>query len=120
MRDGVLLRLVGKWLNAGVLEGGELSYPEAGTPQGGVISPLLANVYLHEILDVWFEKEVQPRLRGKATLFRYADDCAPRRRGDPTCEGSSPALLDSWWSSPMRWTLGRSWRCCRSDSANTA
>lgn len=51
VRDGVLLRLIGKWLNAGVLEAGELSRPEAGTPQGGVVSPLLANVYLHEVID---------------------------------------------------------------------
>jgi group II intron reverse transcriptase/maturase len=74
VRDGVLLRLVGKWLNAGVLEGRELSRPDAGTPQGGVISPLLANVYLHEVLDTWFEREVRPRLNGRATLLRYADD----------------------------------------------
>jgi RNA-directed DNA polymerase len=74
VRDGVLLRLIGKWLNAGVLEGGELTYPEAGTPQGGVISPLLANIYLHEVLDVWFEQEVKPRLKGRAFLVRYADD----------------------------------------------
>jgi len=72
--DGVLLRLIGKWLNAGVLAEGKLSYPEAGTPQGGVISPLLANVYLHEILDLWFKREVKPRLRGRVALFRYADD----------------------------------------------
>ena len=62
VRDGVLLRLIGKWLNAGVLENGTLSYPEAGTPQGGVISPLLSNVFLHYVLDEWFEQEVQPRL----------------------------------------------------------
>jgi group II intron reverse transcriptase/maturase len=74
VRDGVLLRLIGKWLNAGVLEEGVLSYPEAGSPQGGVISPLLANVYLHYVLDVWFEEEVKPRLRGQAFLIRYADD----------------------------------------------
>jgi len=74
VRDGVLLRLIGKWLNAGVLEGVELSYPEAGTPQGGVISPLLANIYLHEVLDTWFEREVRPRMRGQAFLVRYADD----------------------------------------------
>jgi len=74
VRDGVLTRLVGKWLNAGVLESGQLSYPEAGTPQGGVISPLLANVYLHEVLDVWFERDVKLRLRGRAFLVRYADD----------------------------------------------
>jgi RNA-directed DNA polymerase len=74
IRDGVLLRLLGKWLNAGVLEEGNLSFPEAGTPQGGVVSPLLANVYLHYVLDVWFEREVKPRLKGRAFLLRYADD----------------------------------------------
>jgi group II intron reverse transcriptase/maturase len=76
VRDGVLLRLISKWLHAGVQEEGSVSYPEAGTPQGGVISPLLANVYLHEVLDVWFERDVKPRLRGKAHLIRYADDVA--------------------------------------------
>jgi group II intron reverse transcriptase/maturase len=72
--DGVLLRLIGKWLNAGVLEDGELSYPERGTPQGGVISPMLSNIYLHEVLDRWFNSEVKPRLQGEAFLIRYADD----------------------------------------------
>lgn len=74
VRDGVVLRLIGKWLNAGVMEAGELRHPETGTPQGGVISPLLANIYLHEVLDVWFEHEVKPRLRGAAHLVRFADD----------------------------------------------
>lgn len=74
VRDGVLLRLIGKWLKAGVLEDGTLSYPESGSPQGGVISPLLANIYLHYVLDEWFEQQVQPRLRGQAFLIRYADD----------------------------------------------
>jgi len=74
VRDGVLLRLIDKWLKAGVLEDGDVSYPEAGTPQGGVISPLLANVYLHYVLDVWFEQEVKPCLKGRAFLVRYADD----------------------------------------------
>ena len=74
MRDGVIKRLVGKWLNAGVMEAGVLSHPVAGTPQGGVISPLLANIYLHEVLDVWFERVVKPRLKGTAFLVRYADD----------------------------------------------
>jgi RNA-directed DNA polymerase len=74
IRDGVLLRLIGKWLKAGVLDNGNLMYPGKGSPQGGVISPLLANVYLHYVLDVWFEQEVQPRLRGHAFLIRYADD----------------------------------------------
>lgn len=74
VRDGVLLRLIGKWLNAGVLESGALSFPEQGTPQGGVISPLLANVYLHYVLDEWFERDVKPCLKGQAFLIRYADD----------------------------------------------
>jgi group II intron reverse transcriptase/maturase len=74
IRDRALLRLIGKWLNAGVLEGRTLSHPDEGTPQGGVISPLLANVYLHEVLDEWFVKQVLPALRGSATLVRYADD----------------------------------------------
>ena len=74
MRDGVLLRLIGNWLNAGVMEAEALSYPEAGTPQGGVISPLLANIYLNGVLDMWFEAEVKPRLHGRAFLVRYADD----------------------------------------------
>jgi len=74
VRDGVLLRLIGKWLNAGVLEDGAVRYPEAGTPQGGVISPLLANIFLHEVLDVWFERDIKPRLKGQAVLIRYADD----------------------------------------------
>jgi RNA-directed DNA polymerase len=74
LRDGVLLRLIGKWLNAGVMESGQVSYPESGSPQGGVISPLLANVFLHYVLDEWLGQEVQPRLRGRAYLIRYADD----------------------------------------------
>jgi group II intron reverse transcriptase/maturase len=74
VRDGVLLRLIGKWLEAGVLEEGRLVRPETGTPQGGVISPLLANVFLDTVLDAWFEDVVRPRLRGRALLVRYADD----------------------------------------------
>jgi len=72
--DGVIRRVIGKWLRAGVLEGTQLSYPEQGTPQGGVISPMLANIYLHEVLDQWFEEEVKPRLKGKSFMVRYADD----------------------------------------------
>ena len=74
VRDGVLRRTINKWLKAGVLEAGELHYEDTGTPQGGVISPLLANVYLHEVLDAWFESEMKPRLKGHAFLIRYADD----------------------------------------------
>lgn len=74
VNDGGIVRLVGKWLKAGILEGGSLTHPETGTPQGGVISPLLANIYLHTVLDEWFAQQVQPRLRGRSFLIRFADD----------------------------------------------
>jgi RNA-directed DNA polymerase len=74
VRDGVLLRLIGKWLKAGVLEDGCVTHPDSGTPQGGVISPLLANVFLHEVLDTWFECEVLLRLLGRGFMVRFADD----------------------------------------------
>jgi retron-type reverse transcriptase len=69
-----LLRLIGKWLKAGVMEDGSVSYPDSGSPQGGVVSPQLSNIFLHYVLDVWFEQEVKPRLRGRAFLIRFADD----------------------------------------------
>ena len=74
VRDGVIRRLIGKWLKAGVWEKGQLSYPEDGTPQGGVISPLLSNIYLHEVLDCWYVEEVKPRMKGRTFLVRFADD----------------------------------------------
>lgn len=74
VRDGVLTKLVGKWLNAGVLEDGAINYPDSGVPQGGTISPILSNIFLHHVLDAWFDQEVKPRLKGQAHLFRYADD----------------------------------------------
>jgi RNA-directed DNA polymerase len=74
VRDGVLLRLIGKWLKAGVLEDGAIRTLTMGTPQGGVISPLLANIYLHEVFDRWFEDEVRPRLQSFAFVIRFADD----------------------------------------------
>jgi RNA-directed DNA polymerase len=72
--DGVVRRLIDKWLKAGVLEAGQVHYPEAGTPQGGVISPILSNVFLHHVIDEWFTQQVQPRLRGPSTLVRFCDD----------------------------------------------
>jgi RNA-directed DNA polymerase len=72
--DGVIRRMIDKWLNAGVLEDELLHFATEGTPQGGVISPILSNIFLHHVLDEWFENEVRPRLRGNATLVRYADD----------------------------------------------
>lgn len=74
VRDGVLRRLIDRWLNAGVLDGGSILRPDVGTPQGGVISPLLANVYLHAVLDQWLDHEVRPRMRGRMRFVRYADD----------------------------------------------
>ena len=74
INDGGILRLIGKWLNAGVMEEGTLSYPGKGTPQGGVISPVLSNIFLHYVLDDWFVKEVMPRMKGKCFIIRWADD----------------------------------------------
>ncbi len=72
--DGVIRRMIDKWLKAGVLEDGLLRFATEGTPQGGVISPMLSNIYLHHVLDEWFENEVRPRLTGSSTLVRFADD----------------------------------------------
>src|SRR5215831_12606084 len=91
VRDGVLLRLIGKWLNAGVLEDGSITLPETGTPQGGVISPLLANVYLHYVLDVWFEQEVKPRLKGPRLLGPVCGRlCATKAEGTITGASRTP------------------------------
>ena len=72
--DGVVRRMIDKWLKAGVLEDGTTSRTTEGTPQGGVISPLLANIYLHYVLDEWFETAARPCLKGRCILVRYADD----------------------------------------------
>jgi group II intron reverse transcriptase/maturase len=72
--DGVIVRMIDKWLKAGVMEDGEWRRTTRGTPQGGVISPLLANVYLHECLDQWFYHSVQPRMKARCSLVRFADD----------------------------------------------
>jgi RNA-directed DNA polymerase len=72
--DGAILRLIGKWINVGVIDDGRLLVTETGVGQGQVISPLLANIYLHNVLDEWFETEVKPRLKGEAYEIRYADD----------------------------------------------
>ena len=72
--DGVVRRMIDKWLKAGVLDKGVLRRTTGGTPQGGVISPLLSNIYLHHVLDGWFETVARPHLRGRCLLVRYADD----------------------------------------------
>ncbi|HKA54233.1 MAG TPA: reverse transcriptase domain-containing protein, partial [Candidatus Binatia bacterium] len=74
VNDGRILRLIGKWLRAGVMEEWELSHPETGVVQGGVISPVLAKIFLHDVLDEWFAREVRPRRKGRCFLLRFADD----------------------------------------------
>jgi len=74
VKDGVIRKMLNKWLKAGILEDKQMRYPQEGTPQGGIISPLLSNIYLHYVLDVWFSEEIQPRLKGKSFIVRYADD----------------------------------------------
>ncbi len=81
--DGVIGRLIGKWLRAGVMEAGVVHRSAIGSPQGGVISPMLANVYLHEVLDKWWHDVVLQRLHGRAQLVRFADDCVPREHHQP-------------------------------------
>jgi len=80
IQDPNLLRLIQRFLKAGVIEAGEEYETDTGTPQGGVISPTLANVYLHYVLDLWFTVKIKRECRGEAYLIRYADDCAPRRQ----------------------------------------
>ncbi|MFO0617340.1 MAG: reverse transcriptase/maturase family protein [Polyangiaceae bacterium] len=99
VRDGVVLRLVSKWLAAGVMEDGAVTRPTSGTPQGEVVSPILANILLHDVLDLWFERDVRPRLRQRGTLVRYADDAVMVSR--------------------TRKTRGACSRSCRSDSAGS-
>jgi len=74
VNDGRILRLIGKWLNAGVMEDDRTTYPDKGTPQGGVVSPILSNIFLHYVLDDWFAKAVAPRMKGRCFIIRYADD----------------------------------------------
>jgi len=74
VKDGVIRRAIDKWLKAGVMESGNISYPGQGTPQGSVISPILSNIYLHYVLDEWFSEQIQPLLKGKSFIVRWADD----------------------------------------------
>jgi group II intron reverse transcriptase/maturase len=74
IKDGVIRKMIDKWLKAGVLDNGQLVYPTEGTPQGGTISPLISNIYLHYVLDEWFIRQIQPLLKGDSFLIRFADD----------------------------------------------
>jgi RNA-directed DNA polymerase len=92
VRDRSLLRLIAKWLHAGVLEEGVVYHPATGTPQGGVISPMLANVYLHYALDLWAEKVMRPKLKGEFYMVRYADDVVFAFQYQADAEGFATAL----------------------------
>nr|MBK7069192.1 transcription elongation factor GreAB [Deltaproteobacteria bacterium] len=124
VRDGVITRLIGKWLNAGVMESGAVTHPDEGTPQDGVVSPLLANVYLHVALDAWFAREVQPRLHGRSNGIAVSLDrvCVPvearprpvgrppkgRRRSPCSASSGRPT------APRLRCSTARARRCTRS------
>ena len=115
IKDGVIRRMIDKWLKAGVLEDGALRRSETGTPQGGVISPMLSNIFLHHVLDAWFEREAKPRLRGSCRLVRFADDFVmafeDARSGSTFWVNVSVATgLRSMRPRRAMWTSGRSAR----------
>jgi RNA-directed DNA polymerase len=80
--DERVIRLIVRMLKSGIVEEGLVKATEKGTPQGSIVSPLLSNIYLHYALDLWFSRRVSKQSRGEARYFRFADDCAPRRRGE--------------------------------------
>ncbi len=90
--DTNLLRLIGRFLNAGIMEEGKFSETDRGTPQGGILSPILANIYLHYILDLWFERHVKRQLKGYACLIRYADDFVVCFQNDDEAKAFSETL----------------------------
>jgi RNA-directed DNA polymerase len=104
--DGVILGMIDKWLNAGAVEDGLLHRATEGSPQGGVISPCLSNVFGRHVLDEWFETEVRPRLHGESLLVRYADDAIKRvrqyRRRPTRPSGAGQASGTVWAHAPSR------------------
>ena len=118
IKDGVVRRMIDKWLRAGVLEENTLRRSDTGTPQGGVISPLISNVFLHHVLDDWFERTVKQRLRGRCQLVRYADDCViafeDRRDGERVLDVLGKRLVATGlcFMRPRHalWTSGRTAR----------
>ena len=113
--DKAFLRLIRKWLKAGILEpDGVVNYPELGSPQGGSVSPILANIYLHHALDIWFEETVKKHCQGAAYLCRYADDCVPRRRTggrSPPCSCAALEMREGPSEPPFRWRLQTTVSC---------
>ena len=94
VRDGVVVRLIGKWLKAGVLKDGSIKHSDEGTPQGGIISPLLSNIYLHEALDKWYAEVVVKRIRERSLMVRYADDAVMGFESRETAEKVLQALKE--------------------------
>jgi hypothetical protein len=99
--DPLILRLIGKWLNAGFMMGGVVTRTEEKSPQGGPISPILSNIYLHFVLDLWFEKKIRPACQGEAYLTRFADDFEANFQYRRDAEefqktGQKPDTLTSW------------------------
>lgn len=111
VNDGGLLRLIGKWLQAGVLDQGVVTRTADGVPQGGPISPILANVYLHYVLDLWFEHWFKRHCRGYAQLIRYADDFVALFGNPADAEGSVERWKRGWQHSDCRWRRRRRWWC---------
>ena len=107
VQDGVIVRLIGKWLKAGVWEAGQVSYPEAGTPQGGVISPLLSNVYLHEVLDKWYEQNLRPSCSGRSFMVRYADDFVVGFENLEDAQAAQAAIAERFASYGLRINEGK-------------
>ena len=95
VRDGVLLRLIGKWLKAGVMKDGSVSYPDSGSLQG-VVSPLLSNVFLYYVLDLWFEHDVKPCMCDRAFLTRFADDVVTGSRRS-RCPARHGSYSETFW-----------------------
>jgi group II intron reverse transcriptase/maturase len=113
--DGALLNLIRKWLRAGILEeDGKVIHPQTGTPQGGVISPVLANIYLHYVLDLWFERGVKPRQRGRSRMIRYADDfvvCFEYRHEAEAFERALATRLAKFGPADAGWRRRKPRRC---------
>ncbi len=101
--DPVILRLIGKWLNAGFMAGGVVTRTEERSPQGGPISPILANIYLHFVLDLWFEKKVKPWCKGEAYLTRFADDFVVNFQYRRDAEGFKKGLTNRFGKCSIRW-----------------